>query len=156
MVQELYPRKILTLPALPAAGGAYENSIVLVGGKAYLSDGTNWYPLGAEEQRLFSLSDASLITGSARWYPDRNITITSVYFSLGHAAVNSNTVIDVKKNGVSIFSGTFPTAAAGAYKSSVISGLAIALTSADYLTVDVTTGSDGQYLTAVIVYRTRG
>jgi hypothetical protein len=100
----------------------------------------------------FSLDDASTFIGKARFYPDRTIKVTSVFFSLGEAASNSETVIDVKKNGVSIFSGENPTASAGQYRSTEISGLNTTVTPSDYLTVDVITGSDAEFMTVLIVF----
>lgn len=41
-MQELYPRKVLTLASLPAASSTYDGAIVRVGDKLYFCDGANW------------------------------------------------------------------------------------------------------------------
>jgi hypothetical protein len=43
MAQELYPRKILTLSALPTASSTYANTTACVSGKLYFCDGTSWH-----------------------------------------------------------------------------------------------------------------
>ena len=98
----------------------------------------------------FSIVGAlTALVGAARWYPDHPIVIDSVYFSQGGAALGA-TVIDVKKNGTSIFSGSLPTCAPGGNKSTIISNTTtMAIT--DYLTVDVLSGS-GSDATVCIVY----
>lgn len=88
----------------------------------------------------------ALLTGTPRWYPDRSVTISSVYFSLGTAGTAT---IDVLKNGASIFSGSKPQTTA-ANKSSIIS-VSVAMTTSDYLTVSVNTAG-GADATVYIVY----
>lgn len=85
-------------------------------------------------------------TGTPRWYPDRSVTISSVYFSLGTAGTAT---IDVLKNGTSIFSGSKPQTTA-ANKSSVIS-VSVSMTVSDYLTVSVQVAG-GADATVYIVY----
>ncbi len=92
----------------------------------------------------------AITVGDLRFYPDRNITLSKVYFSIGIAGSAAIT-IDVKKNGVSIFSGSVPTCTAGNFLSSVIS-VSTAITTADYLTVDISSVVSGSDLVAHVVY----
>jgi hypothetical protein len=89
-------------------------------------------------------------TTPPRWYPDRNITITSVYFSLGTPNTTGSTIIDVSVNGTSIFSGSLPTCSTNQYKSTVIT-TSTAVTTSDYVTVTVNQ-SGGSDATVCIVY----
>lgn len=97
--------------------------------------------------------DVAATVGVARWYPDHNITLANVYFSVGTALTAGSLGIDVLKNGVSIFGGgDKPTLLAGAFKSSVIANNTT-LTPDDYLTVSVIgTGTGAQFLTALTTY----
>lgn len=80
------------------------------------------------------------ITGiNSRWYPEKSVTLSSVYFSLGTAPTGT-AVIDVLKNGASIFPGSKPTCSSGQYKSSVVN-VTVAMTPSDYLTISVVTAS---------------
>lgn len=85
-------------------------------------------------------------TGTMRWYPDADITISSVYFSLGTAGTAT---IDILKNGTSIFSGAKPTVTAG-NKSSVVA-VSVAVATTDYLTVAVLSAG-GSDATVCVVY----
>ncbi len=89
-------------------------------------------------------------TGTMRWYPEADITITAVYFSLGTAGT-SLVEIDVKINGASIFATTKPAASSGLYKSS-IQTVSIAVTPSDYLTVDVTHAGAAKDAVICIIY----
>lgn len=86
---------------------------------------------------------------TARWYPDREVTLGDIYFSLGTVPANS-AVIDVQKNGTSIFSGARPTCSAGQNKSTTVT-VSTVLTTSDYLTVFVNAAS-GADATLCIVY----
>ena len=59
---------------------------------------------------------------------------------MGTAPSGGSAVFDVKKNGVSIFSGSYPTVTNGNNTSTPISR-SVALTTSDYLTVDCTTAN---------------
>ena len=104
-------------------------------------------PLLAKMNYSGSLSPT---TGSARFYPDRAITLSKVYFSLGGASLASVT-IDVKKNGTSILGGTLPSCASGSFKSNEIA-VTTTLSTTDYLTVDIVSAIDGKDLVAFIAY----
>lgn len=96
-------------------------------------------PLVAKFNIVGSLASNSITGIASRWYPEKSVTLTSVYFSLGTAGTGS-AVIDVLKNGVSIFSGSKPICSAGQNKSSVIT-TSVAMTPSDYLTVSIITAS---------------
>jgi hypothetical protein len=83
------------------------------------------------------------LVGTARYYPPANITISSVYFSVGTTPSAGGIVrIDVKINGVSIFASALPTLESGQYKSSVVS-LTVSVTPLQHLTIDVAASSGG-------------
>lgn len=87
---------------------------------------------------------AGLLT--PRWYPERDMTLTGAYFSLGTAG---SAQFDVRKNGASVFPGAKPTTA-NANKSTVVA-LNISLTPTDYLTVAVV-AAGGADATLCITY----
>lgn len=91
----------------------------------------------------------SPFTGKPRWRPRANIVIKAVYLDIA-TPPTVTLVVDVLKNGVSLFPGTKPTLAAGS-SSSALTGLNLAVTPADYLTIDLNTG-DGSDLTCRIDY----
>jgi hypothetical protein len=81
----------------------------------------------------------STFVGAIRRYFNRSVTLTSVRVDMGTAPA-SDAVFNVRKNGVVIFTSPKPTVAAGAHSSTPL-GVSTALTTADYLTVDVETAS---------------
>ncbi len=89
-------------------------------------------------------------TGTIRWYPERDCTLTSVYFSLGGTANALQVKIDVRKNGLSILGGSYPTCSINSNKSNIVP-ISINMLISDYLTVDVLT-SAGSDLVACITY----
>jgi hypothetical protein len=120
----------------------------------YFYNGTTWKEVssaGGTDVTKYNITGTITVnTGAMRWYPDRNITLSKVYFSLG-TSPSGNVVIDVKKNGTSIFSGTYPTCTSGNYLSSSVT-VSTNLTSTDYITVDVTAGTSGSDAVVFIVY----
>jgi hypothetical protein len=86
--------------------------------------------------------------GTQRWYPENTVSVKRVYFCLG-AVPGVQAVIDVKKNGVSIFSGAKPTCAAGNFKSSVVD-TDVTLTPDEYLTVDVVEAAGSDAVVCII------
>lgn len=72
-------------------------------------------------------------TGTSRLYMERSGTVAKVRASVGVAPVGSGVVVDLKKNGTSI--GYPVTIAAGAFTAFVTPNVAV--TSGDYLTVDI-------------------
>jgi hypothetical protein len=95
-------------------------------------------------------------TGIARYYPEQDITLSSVYFSLGTSPSSGSVVIDIKKNGTSVMGGVYPTITPGNYKStSVVIG--VTLSTSDYITVDITSaGPDSAEAVIIIEVATTG
>jgi hypothetical protein len=90
--------------------------------------------------------------GTKRWYPEGNVTITSVYFYMGSSPpVVGSIIIDIKKNGVSIFGNNYPTCTPTNYRSNSVA-LSTPMLSTDYLTIDIVSGSDGVDLITGISY----
>lgn len=88
--------------------------------------------------------------GNMRWKPRSDITVTNVKMTVG-SAPSTALVIDILKNGTSIFDGTsFPTIPVGQLESLDFSVNAQVL-SADYITVNITSGN-GQNLNVRIDY----
>jgi hypothetical protein len=87
-----------------------------------------------------NLSMAGVITppftGTARFYPPKNITITKVLANLGAVPVNGDLNFIIKKNGTSI--GTTFTLSSALMTPVDVN---ISLTTTDYLTLDVSGGS---------------
>jgi hypothetical protein len=107
-------------------------------------------PAAPQNAKLTFQGEVAPQIGVARWYPDRNITLKEIYFSLGVAG-STGITIDVKKNGATIFSGPAPTLTAGTYISTRVASN-VTLTPDDFLTVDIKSGSSGSFLTAHIVF----
>lgn len=88
-------------------------------------------------------------TGILRWYPEKSVTISAVYFCTDNSDGVTTTEVDVKKNGTSIFT---TTPSGNGYKSSVVS-VSISMVISDYITVDVVqAGQNITGLTVCIVY----
>ncbi len=91
---------------------------------------------------LFSITanfpgNISPIVGTSRNYPNKDISIKAVTAWLSENAA-SNVVVDIKKNSIVVQSITIPS---GQLKVSITPSSAINLTSTDYLTVDIVSGS---------------
>lgn len=88
--------------------------------------------------------------GRLRFYVEDDCTIEQVRASLGVPAVGSNLVVDVNRNGTSIFSSTAtqPTVVAGENTGVAVPDTTTDLVAGDYLTIDIdqigatTPGSD--------------
>ncbi len=89
----------------------------------------------------------AVTTGKARWYPPANCTLVSIYASAG-VAPTASAVFDMKKNGTSAGSATI---SSGQNKSAV-GVLNVAMTTSDYLTVDISSITGGEAFTVVIGY----
>jgi hypothetical protein len=82
----------------------------------------------------------AVTTGTHRLYLEHPGTITSVRAAVGTAPVGASVIVDVKKNGTTIFttSGHRPTIAASTF-TALATGIDVPTVSAgDYLTVDIT------------------
>lgn len=86
------------------------------------------------------------VVGTHRFYLEQNRTISKVRAAVGTASVGAPIVIDVKKNGVSIFGGTPLSVSAGQFTNTKNTNEAVV--AGDYLTIDIvsvgtsTAGSD--------------
>lgn len=78
-------------------------------------------------------------TGLARVYFNRDITITNVSASVGTAPTGASLIFDVNKSGTTIFTtqGNRPSIAASAYTDLTSIPDVTAVTTSDYLTIDV-------------------
>jgi hypothetical protein len=81
----------------------------------------------------------SLATGTVRIYPDGNWVIDKVWISVSVAPTGANVIVDVHKNGTTIFTtqGKRPEIAAGNNEDESDTPDVTALTKTDYLTMDV-------------------
>lgn len=99
--------------------------------------------------------NVSVASGAARLYPPTALTIDSVRASLGTAPTGSSVIVDVNKNGTTIFTtqGNRPEIAASGFVSSQETPDVTALTTSDYLTVDVDqigSTTAGAHLTVIV------
>jgi hypothetical protein len=85
--------------------------------------------------------------GTLRWYSPENWNITQVRVSVGVPSTTNSVIVDINKNGSSIFS-TLPEVAVGNYTTT--SGMSVSLTSSDYLTLDIDQSGDAEDLTVQI------
>ena len=79
-------------------------------------------------------------TGVGRQYLDTNYTIDTVRASVGTAPTGASIIIDVKKNGTSVYSGTpsnRPTIAANGFTAVGGTPTTASLASGDYITIDI-------------------
>lgn len=99
--------------------------------------------------------NVSVASGAARLYPPEDVSIVSVRASLGLAPAGSLVIVDVNKNGTTIFTtqANRPAIAAGGHVSAQKTSDVTALTTADYLTVDVDqigSTTPGAHLTVIV------
>lgn len=94
--------------------------------------------------------------GKGRFYAPTNMTITNIRLSVGDPPVGASIIVDVNKNGSSIFtSGTRPTIPNGGYISATNVPVVTSLNAGDYLTVDVDqigSSFSGAFLTVQIEF----
>lgn len=99
--------------------------------------------------KIFNLIGPVIATlGMVRFYPPQALTITSVYASIGVQSTNSAVGIVVKKNGAGVVSVSLPANSSKLAPQAV----SISITPNDYLTVDVTSTTNGQNLNVILVY----
>jgi len=125
---------------------AVQKPLVIIGGQVQQLPSGDSIPVtynGGSDPIMSSFAGpVTTSTGTYRYYHPTSTNITGVYISLGTTSSSGSVVIDVKKNGTSIFSGTYPTIAASSHLSSLVS-ITSALTPSDYLTIDVTSAGVG-------------
>jgi hypothetical protein len=96
----------------------------------------------------------SPFTGQLRWYPSASITLVQISLFIATAPSGSSITVDLKKNGVSVFGGSKPSIASGSNTSGAVSiPGTITLTTSDYLTIDISSGSSGADMTARVDYQ---
>lgn len=125
---------------------------------SFLSVGSNetnleWRSLKMQPQNIHSYfpGQISPIVGTVRWYAGKSITLTSVFAYIS-VAPSTLVVIDIKKNGTSIYgSGDKMTLLPNNHHTAVIP-INVPLIASDYLTVDIVSG-DGNDLTIRIEYQ---
>ncbi len=104
-------------------------------------DGAWVDPPGVDLYIPFSISGAAYVTaGQGRVYIESSRTITRVRASVGTAPTGASLIVDVLKNGTSIYSGTpanRPTIAAGSYTALGGTPTTTTFVSGDYITVSV-------------------
>lgn len=75
-----------------------------------------------------------VFTGTARWYPSKNVVLTSVSLTLGGVGT-VDAIFNVAKNGVALFSGSKPTVTLGNHTGTPVT-LDELITPSDYLTIN--------------------
>lgn len=94
--------------------------------------------------------------GKGRFYAPTNMTITNIRLSVGEPPTGADLIVDVNKNGTSIFdTHTRPKITAGNYTSMTNVPVVTSLNAGDYLTVDVDqigSTSSGAFLTVQIEF----
>src|SRR6266545_8352971 len=123
------------------------------------SDHSHGTPAKHSQEVTFSRTGAlsAPIAGALRWYPGHAVTITAVRASVGSAPTGASVIVDVNKNGVTIFStqSNRPAIAAGTVTDLADAINVPAVGAGEYLTVDIdqvgssTPGSD---LSVTILY----
>lgn len=94
-----------------------------------------------------------LVVGTARWYPEGNIEITGVFFSVGVPGAVLGCTAMVKKNNVNFLTAAASTAA-GEYKSNTVVPPSPNASATDYFTVDAQSlGGDAKDMTVFIHYK---
>lgn len=81
----------------------------------------------------------SVTTGTSRWYSPTTLTISNVIVSVGTAPTGASVLVDVNKNGSTIFStqANRPTITATNFADTSSIPDTVALAQGDYLTVDI-------------------
>lgn len=124
--------------------GTYVNPSIVVDSKGRITNAVAGKPQLNTVSSVMSGPLYTPISGSARWYPPADTVITKIDAWVGKPPAFTDLKIDIKKNGVSIFTGTLPTIGVGFNKLSPLT-IALTMTAADYFTIDVPQG-DGSDL----------
>jgi hypothetical protein len=90
------------------------------------------------------------ITSTLKYYPEKDITLNYIYMYLSTVSDDA-IIVDVKKNGTSIFTGTLPTLASNTFRSANID-LNISILKTDSITVDLLQATSGSDLIVSIIY----
>ena len=128
-------RDILASDPWPGTIGGPWGNVALKG-----TDGTNGTNATAHNLLPFSKAGVQAVAvGSQRLYIERTMTITHVRASVGTAPVGASLIVDVNKNGTTIFTNQAnrPTIAAAGFTASAPGIDVTTLAAGDFLTVDV-------------------
>lgn len=93
--------------------------------------------------------------GKARFYAPTALTITNIRLSVGVAPTGTDLIVDVNKNGTSIFPGGKPYISEGSYTSMNNVPVVTSMNAGDYLTVDIDqvgSTSPGEFLTVQVEF----
>ena len=123
------------------------------------SDHQHGTPPKHAQDKTFSRTGAltAPLVGVMRWYPGRAITIIGVRATMGSPSSGASVIVDVNKNGVSIFStqSNRPTIPAGSNTDLADAINLPSVGASDYVTVDIDTAgttTPGSDLTVDIIY----
>lgn len=109
--------------------------------KATGSGNTGWVPVQPSQAPTFTISASPLVvsTGTSRWYNDTGLSLTLIAVRLwaGTAPTGASLIVDVNKNGTTMFSSGKPTLTATNQTSKTTGPSTTNLDDGDYLTVDV-------------------
>lgn len=129
-----------------------ELAINYADGKIYYKDSSNTVVnFKSKNTQVFTVPGVLFTgAGAARFYPSSTVKITNARASVNTAPTGSSIIVDILKNGVTIFTtqGNRPTITSGENVSSLSIPDVTTLTSNDYLTIDIsqigstTAGSD--------------
>jgi hypothetical protein len=94
---------------------------------------------GTQEICFTQLGTLYVVAGATRWYVTESLTISNVIASLSTTSSGASVIVDVNKNGTTIFTtqGNRPTITAGAFYDFSSVPDVTSLTSGDYLTIDI-------------------
>lgn len=129
----------LTVDVISATSGANLNVVI------------EFYPhdnIALISSRLNFIGTLANITGSARWYPSRTLTLQQVHCTMGTPAAD-DVVVDVLVNGMTICTVNIPP---NSYKSSLVTDINIALETTDYITANIVSAASGRDLAVVLDY----
>lgn len=130
----------------PGVGANWATVWIVVAAKGAGTPGTTKYNVSYSRTGA-----ATVTTGKLRWAAPAACTITQIRATIGTAPVGADLIVDVNKNGVTIFTTQTnrPKILAGAFDSGLVTNMEVtALAAGDYLTVDIdqigttTAGSD--------------
>jgi hypothetical protein len=130
-----------TANSAPTSLEAGELAINYADGKIYYKNSSNAVVnFKTKSVQVFTiLGSLTAGTGVSRFYPSSTITITSARASVNTAPTGASIIVDVLKNGTTIFTtqANRPTIGSGSNVSSLAVPDVVSLSSSDYLTVNV-------------------
>ena len=142
----------------PGQGGALAWSTGITPNGLMAWNGTAWNRVGGSKVATFTFAGTlSVISGAARLYFPTAVTILGISAAVGTAPSGASVVVDVNKNGTTIFTtqANRPTIAAGTNTDLTNTPDVTTISANDYLTVDVDqigSGTAGANLTVTIHY----